>query len=632
MQVSRLTIENFRGIKRAELHFGGHTLLIGANNVGKSTICEALDLVLGPDRLSRTPPVQEFDFFNARYLSDDGRTPIPLRIEVVLTGLTDEIRRLCAVNLEFWNKDERRLLNAGEIHAADEKPVEFCLRIITIARYDADEDQFVATTVYGRSEGDGEEKLKGVPKRVKHSLGFFYLRALRTGTRALSLERGTLLDAVLRMKDVRTGLWERVRARLQNLHPSIDEDAGEIAPVLEEIETRLGEYVPIAGEERATRLFVSQLTREHLRKTISFFLKVGEGEIAVPFQEAGTGTLNTLVLALLTFIADERKDNVIFAMEEPEIALPPHAQRRIVNYLLTRTAQCFVTSHSPYVVERFEPKGILRLTRGDCGSVVGTPVGLPASMKAKTYRSQLRRAIAESMLGRGVIVGEGVTEQYALSAAAKKMEEANGDLFPLDLAGVTIVNTEGDGNLDAMGGFFQSLDIQAFAFYDRKKRTPEEIAKIKANFTLAQEIPQKGAEALMAEETPASRQWELLERVREEDADRSFGIPSQRPSDQDVRGLTLATLKGLKGDGGAARLIGLCSAEELPRTITAFLKQIYARFPKPRHREPETAPPVGDAAGTRDGDASGEVATPVGTAGAQRRRFSATRGGSPGGR
>ena len=59
MQVSRLTLENFRGSKSAELEFDGHTLLIGGNNVGKSTICEALELALGPDRQRRFPVVEE---------------------------------------------------------------------------------------------------------------------------------------------------------------------------------------------------------------------------------------------------------------------------------------------------------------------------------------------------------------------------------------------------------------------------------------------------------------------------------------------------------------------------------------------------------------------------------------------
>ena len=60
MKVAKLTIENFRGIQFAELKFGGHALLVGPNNVGKSTICEALDLVIGPDRLSRLPAIEEY--------------------------------------------------------------------------------------------------------------------------------------------------------------------------------------------------------------------------------------------------------------------------------------------------------------------------------------------------------------------------------------------------------------------------------------------------------------------------------------------------------------------------------------------------------------------------------------------
>ena len=45
MKVKRLRITNFRGVKEADLSFDGHSLLVGGNNVGKSTVCEALDLV-----------------------------------------------------------------------------------------------------------------------------------------------------------------------------------------------------------------------------------------------------------------------------------------------------------------------------------------------------------------------------------------------------------------------------------------------------------------------------------------------------------------------------------------------------------------------------------------------------------
>ena len=147
MQVSFLSIRNFRGVSQAEIHFSGHTLLIGGNNVGKSTVCEALDLVLGPDRLYRNPPVEEFDFRNAKYLSEDGQTALPIRVEVVLTDLTEDVVRQCANNLECWQKRERRLLAGGEIDSVDKNDVEFCLRLITLATYDPEEDQFAAKTI-----------------------------------------------------------------------------------------------------------------------------------------------------------------------------------------------------------------------------------------------------------------------------------------------------------------------------------------------------------------------------------------------------------------------------------------------------------------------------------------------------
>ena len=56
MRVLQIKIENFRGIKNADLTFDGHTLLVSGNNVGKSMVCNALDLVPGPDPKGRNQP------------------------------------------------------------------------------------------------------------------------------------------------------------------------------------------------------------------------------------------------------------------------------------------------------------------------------------------------------------------------------------------------------------------------------------------------------------------------------------------------------------------------------------------------------------------------------------------------
>ena len=71
MKLSRLQVSNFRGIKKATLLFPNHVVLIGDNNTGKSTVLEAIDLVLGPDRLSRRSPIDEHDFHIGRYLPPD---------------------------------------------------------------------------------------------------------------------------------------------------------------------------------------------------------------------------------------------------------------------------------------------------------------------------------------------------------------------------------------------------------------------------------------------------------------------------------------------------------------------------------------------------------------------------------
>jgi|ERR1051325_1401749 putative ATP-dependent endonuclease of OLD family len=583
MKITRLIIDNFRGVAHATLNFDGHTLLVGMNNVGKSTVCEAIDLVMGPDRVAKFPPVDEFDFYNGSYLEADKKTPRPLRIEVILTDLSTEITNKCGAHLQFWHKEERRVIDQGELAFVDNPAVEVCLRLETTGRYNPEEDEFEAETYFSHSPDEVGGSLRTVSKPIKRMFGFLYLRALRTGSRALSLERGSLLDIILHLGKIKTGLWEQTIERLRSLDPPIDQDAEILRSILDSIEKRLAQYIPTQGDASSMKLFVSQLTREHLRKTMAFFLSTAPDQEPVPFQEAGTGTLNTLVLALLSFIAEIKDNNVIFAMEEPEIALPPHTQRRIASYLLMKTTQCFVTSHSPYVIEQFEPKQIQILRRSDGAHVTGAQVLLGDAIKPKTYRKHARRGLCEAMLGKAVIVTEGLTEQISLWAVAEKMEGADENNYPIDLSGVTIFSSDGDGSLHAFGAFFKNLGLRTYAFYDRKPRSQEEIDQLQAGFDLLKETAYVGTESLLITEVPVNRQWQLLDEIRNAGEQGNVGIPAERPNDEGVRRLCLELLKGRKGDGTAGRLIEFCEAAELPATMVEFLNNIYATFPKPEN-------------------------------------------------
>ena len=602
MKVVKLSITNFRGVKSAELLFQGHTLFVGSNNVGKSTICEALDLALGPDRLNRTPAIDEFDFYNAQYLEPaaEGEEPKPisLRIEVVLVEPSEAVLNLCGGHLEFWHVEERRLLGEAEADLANPPTSIPCLRLETIGAYNPEEDEFEAKTYFSRSPDADEGELTPVSRKIKREFGFLYLRALRTGSRALSLERGTLLDIILRTKGIRTTLWEKSIRRLREL--DVESDATEIAPVLRDIEQRLARYIPLEAPGNATKLHVSELTRDHLRKTMSFFLALSADQDHVPFAHAGTGTLNTLVLALLSVIAELKPDSVIFAMEEPEIAVPPPTQRRIAHYLLTKTSQAFVTSHSPFVIERFEPSHTLLLSR-QAGVVSSQKVSDASGLTDKEFKQFARWGLCECMLGKGAIVVEGLTEFHALPVAAARMEAEDPGATggqPLDILGATFFHAGGESNMPKFGKFFKTLGLKTFGFYDLdKKRLEKTKAALAASYDVDFETEHKGFENLVAQEMPAGALWSFLEQLRDGGEGVELGIPAAKPADDAaVRKLAAVALRSGKGAGWAARLFEECDYADLPPSVMKFLFQVFSVMPKIK----ETPIPDNEAATAAD--------------------------------
>ena len=111
MKIVQVKVANFRGIAQGTVHFDGHSVLVGDNNAGKSTLLEAIDLVLGPERLSRRPVVDEHDFYAGQYLNAEGQ-PIPLVIEVIVADLNEEQLRHFREHLEWWDANTKTLLAA----------------------------------------------------------------------------------------------------------------------------------------------------------------------------------------------------------------------------------------------------------------------------------------------------------------------------------------------------------------------------------------------------------------------------------------------------------------------------------------------------------------------------------------
>jgi putative ATP-dependent endonuclease of the OLD family len=268
LKVSHLSIENFRGVQKASLRLPDHVVLIGDNNTGKSTVLEALDLVLGPDRLSRPSPIDEHDFYLGVYLANEAKavaamdvglgsnylarkrneelqakiTQPQVSITATITGLSEEQQSYFGAHIEWWDTVKQTLYAEPDAAGLDAAPTIPALRVTFIGKYDTEEDDFEGKTFFTRSLDENDEP-DVFSKRDKQRCGFLYLRSIRTGTRALSLERGSLLDIILRLKEIWPKMWEATLSGLSKFDVASDPALG-VSGVLESIDAALKKYVP----------------------------------------------------------------------------------------------------------------------------------------------------------------------------------------------------------------------------------------------------------------------------------------------------------------------------------------------------------------------------------------------------
>lgn len=579
LKICRLIISNFRGVRSGEILFPDHAVLIGDNNIGKTTILEALDLALGPDRLNRTPPIDEHDFHLGQYLppaqsqvganaEDTSPSAAPeITVEATISGLSPEQVARFVDYIEFWDTKAKTLDAEANLLDLDAQHVTDALRVTFKGRYDADDDDFVGQTFFTRSLS---EAAKGVVfgKKDKQMCGFLFLRTQRTGTRALSLERGSLLDIVLRLKEVRPRMWEETIDQLAKQTVAADPELG-LSSILDSISKSLQKYVPKEWGV-APHLKVSNLTREHLRKVITAFIATGDGQHAAPYFRQGTGTINMLVLALLSQIA-EGKQNVIFAMEEPEIAIPPYAQKRIIHEVRKLASQTIFTSHSPYVLEEFGPGETLVLRRDEQGQLAHSDVVLPESVKLKRYQQEFRTRFCEGLLARRVLVAEGATEYDSFPVVCRRLAELNpAEYAPLEALGICTIDAGGESNIPDMGRLYLDLGKVVFALCDKQTATAE--LAIKAQVDILYMHDEVGFEDLVLKGTTEAALIRFANQLAW--PQHLVGKYPHPQRDQNIRAAVSDYFRWSKASYGVADFLAQCLEGEIPAWLCETCKNL----------------------------------------------------------
>jgi len=581
MRVARVQIENFRGIRSATLHFAGTTVLLGDNNTGKSTVFEAIELAIGADRLARHQVIDEHDFFGGAYQAAGDQPAPKIVIEVVIADLDAEHCQRFRANLEFWREADKRLLEPGEARQVAQEGVVPAVRVRFEGKYDPEGDEFEAKTWFAVPRSEDGTATSECRSGDKREFGFLHLRALRTGSRALSMERGSLLDIILRTYEVRTKMWEGLLGKLRPLDVVGAEDE-EFGRILNAIQEAMRDIVP--GEwAHAPHLRVSELTREDLRRVLKSFLATGVEGYAAPYQHQGSGTINALVLSMLGLIAERRRGRVIFAMEEPELSLPPHVQQRVVDKVRGLASQALFTSHSPYVIEQFEPDQMTVMRRDLTGVMSATPVSLPANLKLKLFRDGFRTRFCEALLARRVVVVEGKTEFVAYSAVSRRMAFlAPGEFKRLDSLGWVPFDAGGETNVASFAAFFRHLGKTVATIFDQQLAGAR--AAIAVSCDRAFEQPYAGFEHLLRAEVQTDLQsWFVKWLVGNQEWPHALAgiVPPEGSANEAYIEPFITLMRHKKGDDYLTLFFDQCQVGHMPASIVHTLRSLREMVERP---------------------------------------------------
>lgn len=422
----RLHIQRFRGLENYVWNpASGVNVLLGGGDVGKTTVLDAVALLLSP---SNSAYVNEADFWRCE--TDRGFSIVGAFWFPDDSGALDGLRSTPWP----WGWDGTQPtvpdLDAGEDDPGSGDSV-------LVFRVRASEDYEIFWEIVNPNETTDY-----LPVGVRRAIGLVWLEGDDRNDKDLRLVYGSALDRLLGDRALKSRLARDLSA--QDVRSALSEDA----------ESRLVELS-------------STFAKQALPASLSLGLAGGRGvslnaligltaerdEQRLPLTSWGAGTRR---LAGLQVAAANQSGSPITVVDEIERGLEPHRQRVLMQSLRQSGHQIFVTTHSPTVISCADEGSLWFL---DGSQKIGAILG-----KAGTHA----RKDPEAFLSRLAIVAEGSTEvgflEYLLDLAldGSRLE-----------CGVWV--TDGGGNDSALE-LLESLGqagVMMGGFVDYEGRNPE---------------------------------------------------------------------------------------------------------------------------------------------------------------
>ncbi len=371
MEIASLKIENFRGVQEGMIRFSPHTVLVGANNCGKTTVIEALALLFGRDRMVRQ--LTEHDFY--------GSNPQP----------ADRIR-LCATVIGFededpsqnpdWFRDDRGIVkwwnaSAGTVHPARLDPAwNLACQIAFSARFHRPSLEVETLRYFHDDDSVGDvfdaEIVTPLPPRLIRELGFFFVPAARTWDRTVSFGSELFRRVVAASNGQPSESVLAERDRLRSPEARLEQDE-RLLPIVDRLNQELRGFF---RTKPTLHLRVTPTDSEGLLESVVSHYAHSGADVPLPAKRHGSGLLSLQhLLLLLQFgrLRAEADENFWMALEEPELHVPPSLQRRLVHRIQSLSRQTLVSTHSPMVAALADPSGVV-IVRNEGGVLTSVPL------------------------------------------------------------------------------------------------------------------------------------------------------------------------------------------------------------------------------------------------------------------
>jgi len=334
-------IANFRAIKNLEVNLSPLTMLVGANNSGKTSFLRALHLALGYDRRIVTKEDVHDDGINDAHATE-------IVIDVRIIPVDENGIRIKEFE-EIWGTSDEF---SGKVKLDDDSNEFFAFR--TKYKYDVLTQMFRPDVrilkkwlhfdnwLEANNEDSRLSKLDSIP--------LIFVDAQRDIQEDLR-DRNSFLGKMTNKPDIKPDDIEPIEKQINDLNVAIIKGSSNLKKLEDNLKD-LNKTVFSSAKDGVEITPINKKIRDIGRNLNINFKDTGTESFPLEYHGMGTRSWASL-LTLNAFLSWQQEVNDLYfpilALEEPEAHLHPNAQRQLYQQLSNIKGQKIISTHSPFI-------------------------------------------------------------------------------------------------------------------------------------------------------------------------------------------------------------------------------------------------------------------------------------------